>query len=577
MSDGEALALDARWRKICSETLSLVTKNKDAWIFKDPVIESPELTHEAKIAYSALIPDPMDFRTIRKNIAAFSSPLEFETDMMLVFSNCAVFNKPGQDAFEMGKDVEHVFLTRWQLERRKDIAVSLWQQSELLAGDSDILISSRRKAKSSPPFYDEMNRKVVQYPESAGSSGSGDFDWREVLRAMLTKLQADPGMVWFLRPVHMYPSIDAGVKKQYYQLIRTPMDFDTISKNIDVYPNPNECRRDLELIVTNSVRFNPPGTVVNTAALALQAVVTHTFDVVNKAEFGRLATSLPTEWKGAKRVMPDPPPADLTPHAPPPTVLRLKRAKTATGDDGSATPGEPVPPVPTAPPALPVPVKQTSQPAVPKPQPSVLLIDREMTSLPPPNQHWSVYALHCLSELNQIKDDNGGASNRLNWIFQKPIYKYELPVHIKRLYLLSVANLIDLSIIHAKLAGGVYAGPAEFEHDVTLMLDNCLVFNDETQFPHKVGFVLKKHFQRYWFSQLKPLASPNAAMPGLPVPVPPPADRPHWQEIQQQVASETVRPNMDCDSVSATFPLNEELLYEWRVSQRYVMQQFRSL
>ena len=573
--EAEALSLDARWRKICSETLTLVGKNKDAWIFKDPVIESPELSHEAKVAYSSLITEPMDFRTIRKNIPAMTSPAEFEKDMLQVFRNCATFNKPGQDAFEMGKDVEHVFLSKWQFERRKDIATSLWQQSEQLAAScgSDILVTSRKRAKVDPPFYDAEKRKVVEQSDSAASSSVGSastvFEWRNVLRQFVARLEADPAMHWFLLPVHKYPSLDVNVKKQFYQLTRSPMDFETIKLNLDNYPNPFECRRDLELIVTNSVRFNPPGSPVNTAALQLQRAVTDLFDVTHKAEFSKL--SLPSEWKGVKKVLPAPPPAELLPAAPgAPTVLRLKRTKTGT------TPEEPA-----APPAPGPPAKQTSQPSrtvstTSAAGASVLQIQRDMTSLPPSNQHWTVYASHCLNELAQIKDESGGgAANRLNWIFQKPIFKYELPVHIKRLYLLSVSNLIDLSVIQNKLAAGVYSGPSEFESDVQLMLDNCLVFNDETQFPHKVGFVLQKHFDKYWYLQLKPLIGENAPAPlGLASSVPAP-ETPNWQELQQQVAGDVVRPNQDCDSVSANFPLNEELLYEWRVSQRHVMQQLR--
>ena len=95
----------------------------------------------------------MDFSTIRKNLVAFDSPAEFEADMLQVFRNCYSFNRPGQDAYEMGRDVENVFLAKWELERRKEIATGLYQRAIQIAHSvgSDILISSRRKAKRSPP------------------------------------------------------------------------------------------------------------------------------------------------------------------------------------------------------------------------------------------------------------------------------------------------------------------------------------------------------------------------------------------------------------------------------------------
>lgn len=172
--EAEALSLDAKWRKICADTLGLVHKNRDSWIFHSPVVESPEIPHQAKVAYLNLIPEPMDLRTVKKNVPAFNSPLEFETDMSLVFRNCMTFNKPGQDAYEMGKDVENFFLSKWQLERRREMAIAFFERSVELAtsAGSDVLVSSRKKTKQSPPTYDPVTRKVIDLGGSSSSSGA---------------------------------------------------------------------------------------------------------------------------------------------------------------------------------------------------------------------------------------------------------------------------------------------------------------------------------------------------------------------------------------------------------------------
>jgi hypothetical protein len=514
----QAMSNDTKWRRICSDVLNAVWKNRDAWIFHAPVIESPELTEEAKQAYIQFTPHPMDLRTIRQSIATYTSPAEFESNMTLVFSNCARFNKPGQDAYEMGKDVEKFFNAKWA--DKRETAFELFRGSTT----SETLIET------------------------------GPV-WRGIIRRVFDTIKNDPNFSWFQLPVHQYPGIDISVKKQYYSLIRSPMDFSTIEKNIALYPSPGELRRDLELIVTNSVRFNPPESVVNLAARQLQEKINELFDT-HLAPF----KNLPGDWNkaGVKRILPDPPGDEIfPPQGPPQVVVRLKRAKVEESTvTASAPPSESV----TTP-------KQTS----------ILLIDRDMAPVVS-SSDWKTFALHLLNELGQIRDDS--SSSKLSWIFQKPIFKYELPNQIKRLYLLSVTDLVDLQIIQQKLERGVYDSPHEFEHDVRVMLDNCLAFNDETQYPHKVGFVMDKHYKKYWYDcglrqkaigawEMTRSLDKGGVRPLVP-------ENPNWEEIRNLASLEAVKPGLDCQHISATVPLNDELLYEWRVAQRFVMQDRRN-
>ena len=525
------------WRRICSDVLSAVWKNPDAWIFHAPVVESPELSEEAKLAYIRFIEKPMDLRTIKQKIQSYDSPAEFEADMLLVFQNCSRFNKPGQDAYEMGKDVEKFFLNKWN-EKKNSV-------------------------------YDLFSAVVVTQQDN-------NVSWRTILMNIFEQIKNDSQFNWFLFPVHQYTNIDIAIKKQYYALIRNPMDLSTIEKNLPIYPSPSEMRRDLELIVTNSVRFNPPESVVNLAARNLQETVNELFDrkFVNElAPFK--STDLTRQTFLTRRILPDPIPDDI---APPPlptsggaTVVRLKRTKTT--DEPM---GEPTAPSSTTTTAA------HHQESSPVKQPLILQIDREMNPPVPSSNEWKSFARHLLNELSQIRDDSGGGS-KLSWIFQKPIFKYELPNQIKRLYLLSVTDPIDLQVIESKLDKGVYDGgngPLDFEHDLITMLDNCLVFNDETQYPHKVGFVMNRHFRKYWWDNgLREKAinsfKQNTALQDAKQGIVVSPESPNWSELREIAISENLKPGLDTDHISSTAPLNDELLYEWRVAQRFVMQERR--
>jgi outer membrane biosynthesis protein TonB len=582
------------WRRVCLDTLNLVSRNKDAWIFHNPVIESPDLSHEDKLAYVRIIPEPMDFRTIKKNIPYFSSPYEFEKDMQLVFDNCMRFNRPGQDAYEMGKDVMNYFKSKWNDTDRRVNAIALF--------DQDAGRNTSPRPKLPPPVYDPERRMVIQ-PSGGGSGKSGSptssvvssfsktssktktkiqpkpeeeslvivpCDWRAVCREIVGQLKQRPGNAWFLLPVHKYTAISVEVKKQYYSVIRFPMDFETIERNLPLYPSPSELRRDLELIVTNSVRFNPPESPVNLAARELQAEINNFFDKQFSELFSRCGKS---DWGKVRKISPDLPPADLLPTESvvekQPSAVRIKRIKTTE-----------------SPPEKPTPTESPTPSSAPTPKPStILLTNREMAPMSMMATDWRMCASHLLTELEQVKDE--GSNQKLSWIFQKPIYKFDLPDQIKRLYLLSIGDeLVDLQTVAVRLAhrltGNGYSSPLEFENDMQVMFDNCLAFNDEAQYPHKVGYVLWRHYEKYWYNGgLREKAMelyqrfPGSVRPAV---AQTSTDQPNWDELRNLAATEAVnKPVIDFEhsTAAATTPLNDELLYEWRVSQRYVMQKIR--
>ena len=128
---------------------------------------------------------------------------------------------------------------------------------------------------------------------------------------------------------------------------------------------------------------------------------------------------------------------------------------------------------------------------------------------------------------------------------------------------------MDLGTIHARLAHG-YTQVEEFEADMEQMIENCLVFNDEAQYPHKVGLVVERHYKEYW-SLLRPeaIAAGPGGSPGKGTESC--MSLAQWEELREQASAEQAKPGLDCEHVSHAAPLNSELLYEWRVAQRFVL------
>jgi bromodomain-containing factor 1 len=65
--------------------------------------------------YFEVIKHPMDLGTVRKKLEAGAhvNGADFESDMRLIFRNCATFNAPGSEVFEMGRKLELLFEQLW--------------------------------------------------------------------------------------------------------------------------------------------------------------------------------------------------------------------------------------------------------------------------------------------------------------------------------------------------------------------------------------------------------------------------------------------------------------------------------
>ena len=107
----------------CSEVLKELFHKKHstyAWPFYAPVdAEALGLAD-----YHTIITEPMDLSTVKKKLEGkkYSTAMDFERDVLLIFQNCYKYNPPENDVVIMAKKVEEMFKDRMlkPIKRRED-------------------------------------------------------------------------------------------------------------------------------------------------------------------------------------------------------------------------------------------------------------------------------------------------------------------------------------------------------------------------------------------------------------------------------------------------------------------------
>jgi len=98
--------------------LPAVWKHQCAWPFQTPVVAQTEMFYKLDIPdYLKIIKHPMDFGTIKKRLENkyYWSAKECIGDFNKVFTNCYVYNKPGEDIVVMAETLEQLFLAKIRL------------------------------------------------------------------------------------------------------------------------------------------------------------------------------------------------------------------------------------------------------------------------------------------------------------------------------------------------------------------------------------------------------------------------------------------------------------------------------
>jgi bromodomain-containing factor 1 len=104
-----------RQLKFCSQVLREMKKIKYR-AFSYPFLLPVDAVALNLPDYHTIITHPMDLSTIEQNLARgeYNSPLDFESDVRLMFANCYRYNPPTLPIHKMAKDLERIFDEKWK-------------------------------------------------------------------------------------------------------------------------------------------------------------------------------------------------------------------------------------------------------------------------------------------------------------------------------------------------------------------------------------------------------------------------------------------------------------------------------
>lgn len=125
--------------------MKAVWKHQFGWPFQTPVdalkLNIPD--------YHKIIENPMDFGTIKKRLENnfYWSARECINDFNTVFTNCYVYNKPGEDIVVMAQTLEKIFLTRMATMPKEETELALVPKTPVASGLTGAAAAAADKAK----------------------------------------------------------------------------------------------------------------------------------------------------------------------------------------------------------------------------------------------------------------------------------------------------------------------------------------------------------------------------------------------------------------------------------------------
>jgi len=154
--------MDRLFNHCCSVLRNVESRNKNAWLFAEPV--------DGKIIldYHSVVTSPMDFATMKQKVEQkeYDSPLQFVTDARQVFTNCKLYNKPESAEAAMGLDVEHDFERRWmnsKIEEKWEQEMGRREQEEYdISVASDVRPPSPEPSAYAPATMSSMGSTLAK-------------------------------------------------------------------------------------------------------------------------------------------------------------------------------------------------------------------------------------------------------------------------------------------------------------------------------------------------------------------------------------------------------------------------------
>ncbi|PBP20399.1 transcription regulator [Diplocarpon rosae] len=295
--------------QVLSKAISTIVKTKHGINFKSPVLE---LWPALKGNYDMKIERPIDLRTMNSKLVNHKYPFmeSFTADLHLLYHNSESFNGPIHDVTQAASLVRKSLLekvantptepykppkkekkskpkrpspapdtaSRSHKAAPRDNGASQATSSApstyaldpgtnlpIIRRDSTMENGDRPKRRIMPPKSKDL---VYQPVRSKNKKASTELKFcEEVLREVRKDKHASVNAA-FQTPVD---PVALNIPT-YFTVIKKPMDLSTMDSKLKsgAYSNANEFEKDMRLMITNCLKFNPPGNVVHNIGRAME-------------------------------------------------------------------------------------------------------------------------------------------------------------------------------------------------------------------------------------------------------------------------------------------------------------------
>ncbi|XP_061744164.1 bromodomain-containing protein 4-like isoform X2 [Nerophis ophidion] len=329
--------------------LTTLWRHHFSWPFRQPVdavtLRLPD--------YYTIIKNPMDLGTIKRRLQNkyYWKGLECVQDFTTMFTNCYVYNKPGDDIVFMAQTLEKIFLLEVSKmsQTERDVAVVATKDpanvqksntalcpfktrpdmSEVVLQQTLTIVSPgvprplspiQRSPQKDEPVKKAIKRKSESIP-TAQTSSVASTETHPFCTALAKQGSVRPIKVFedkkakLLEPLHhcdailkemlskrhyayawpFYTPVDAVALAlhDYHLIIKQPMDLSTIKKKLEQreYETAKEFAADVRLMFSNCYKYNPPAHEVVAMARKLQEVFEARFAKLPQEQLRRVDES----------------------------------------------------------------------------------------------------------------------------------------------------------------------------------------------------------------------------------------------------------------------------------------------
>ena len=256
-----------------------IWSNYDSIPFRYPVDPSVP-------GYYAVIKKPMDLSTARDKISTLT---DFLMNLRLIFQNCFTFNQPDSliydQAYRLKTLAVNELKTAFPREKKliKRVLKTAQEDVDLLQTinesvgpiskeavnnntvdeEDDVFITTL--TKPSPSVIPKLSIKLTPQNQVDADVSNVSSSDRQKLRNILQKLCKHRHAYFFMEPVD---PIALNIPT-YFEIIKNPMDFGTITSKLQNYMTIEEFEKDCRLVFSNCKTFNNPETLVYQVATEL--------------------------------------------------------------------------------------------------------------------------------------------------------------------------------------------------------------------------------------------------------------------------------------------------------------------